>query len=31
MTKRRRRLFTAIIFLGSVVLVLTTFASLFIR
>ncbi len=31
MTKRNRKLFAAIIFIGSLVLVLTTFASLFIK
>lgn len=29
MTKRNKKLFTIIIFVGSVVLVLTTFASMF--
>ena len=29
MTKRKRKLFTVIIFIGSAVLVLTTFASFF--
>jgi len=29
MTKRKRKLFTAIIFIGSLVLVLTTFISAF--
>ncbi len=31
MTKRKRKFFAAIIFIGSLVLILTTFASLFIR
>jgi hypothetical protein len=31
MTKKKKRLFAIIIFIGSMVLVLTTFASLFIR
>ena len=31
MTKKKKRLFAVIIFIGSMVLVLTTFASLFIR
>lgn len=31
MTKRKRKLFTAIIILGTAVLIITSFATLFIR